>query len=109
MINYFISMENDKKHLMSKKSSTHKKLILMVGGTALDFVKCDVCGKYDERIDHNLQMTGVNGVPNLCGECIEESERKNLAYDAYECGFDSVEDYLAAKKQWEAEQQNEKW
>jgi hypothetical protein len=76
------------------------------GGIAVDYIKCDVCGKYDEKIDHNLRMTGISSVPNLCRKCIEESERKNLAYDAYECGFDSVEEYVAAKALWEMEQKN---
>lgn len=35
--------------------------------------------------------------PDLCSNCTEEEEQRQLRYDAFECGYGSVEEYLNSK------------
>lgn len=58
------------------------------------YIKCEVCGSYDEQTVHDLRLHGVAHKPDLCASCIESTKRERLEYAASECGFDSVEEYL---------------
>lgn len=58
------------------------------------FIKCELCGEYGEPNERNVRLQGVLNNLDLCDNCIEEEMQRKLQYDANECNFDSVEEYL---------------
>lgn len=60
----------------------------------MDYIKCKECGNYDEPLGGNLRI--MSYTPDLCSDYTEEEQRQ-LRYDAFECGYGSVEEYLNSK------------
>lgn len=50
--------------------------------------KCVNCGEYDDNTD-------LDNNKDLCFGCQEEDKQRQLKYDALECGFTNVDEYLA--------------
>ncbi|AEO93669.1 gp411 [Bacillus phage G] len=63
----------------------------------MNYLKCEVCGNYDEIPERTIRLHGKFGVSSVCGACIEKKDREQLEYDASECCYDSVEEYLAGE------------
>lgn len=61
----------------------------------MEFIKCERCNTYSEPTEHKLRHSYGGNHLDLCWNCIDELERFELEYDAFECGYPSVEAYLA--------------